>query len=213
MNASPTLKRSDYEDYLVYLCFGAGPYDLLKCINGAYSDFSRTLHGLGKLAPEDKESLRKQAGSELMQRFSNLKGDLASTTNEAAFDEWHEATYQQLSTIYSKHGHHLYVGQAQKWINMTFKYLFTLSKLGKCRHSGFGKVYPFCHAPLDRSLIDRLNKEYNIPWPNQCTWSRLDNYNHYLCYQQQIRRRFTLVPLDMEFKLWLGKDVDTVDAT
>jgi len=195
MNARSTLKRSDYEDYLVYLYFGAKSDCLSRCIDRAYLDFSRTLWGLSKLASRDKNN------------------DLASVTGQAAFDKWHEATCQQLSAIYNEHDYHLFVGQAQKWINMTFKYIFTLSELGKYRRPGLGEVYPFCHAPLDRLLIHRLSKKYDIPWPHQCAWSRLDNYNHYLCYQQQIRQRFVPVPLDVEFLLWMGKDVETTDTT
>jgi len=218
MNTNSTLEHSDYENYLVFLYFGAGPYDLSKCINRAYLDFSRTLHGLGRLAPEVKKELYEQAVSELKQCLSNLR-DSADTMDEKGFDDWHRATYQQLLTIYNNYGYntpkrHFFVGQAQKWINMTFKYIFTLAALNEKQLSGFGKVYPFCHAPIDTVLIAQLDsKKYGIPWPHQCTWSRLDDYDEYLAYQERIRRKFSLVPLDVEFRLWLGEDVDVVDAT
>jgi len=214
MNENSTLNRSDYEDYLVCLYFGRGKDDYLsKCVNRAYLDFRRTIHGLGKLATEKKEELYEQAANELKQCFSNLR-DSADTMDEKGFDKWHETSCQRLSAIYEKHNQDFFAGQAQKWINMTFKYIFTLAALGEKQLSGFGKVYPFCHAPIDTILIARLDSEkYDIPWPHQCTWSRLDEYDKYLAYQERIRRKFSLVPLDVEFRLWLGEDVDVVDAT
>ena len=48
MNIRSTLTRADYENYLVYLGFGRDQ-DLLKaCINRAYRDFNRTMHGFSK---------------------------------------------------------------------------------------------------------------------------------------------------------------------
>ena len=206
MNTKSKLGRSDYEDYLVYLYFRAKPYNLSKCIKMAYLDFSRTLHGLGEES-DDKKKLYGEATKELEQRFLRLQSD-PGIVDQVAFDNWHRATYQQLFAIYNNHGYntlkrHLFVGQAQKWINMTFKYLFTLGELGKYPHSGFGEVYPFCHAPLDRKFIEQL-EEYGILWPYSCTWSRLDSYDKYRSYQQEIRQQFADVPLDVEFLLWMG---------
>ena len=215
MNARSTLKRADYEDYLVHLYFRAGPYDLSKCIKTAYLDFSRTLHGLGEES-DDKEKLYGEATKELEQRFLRLQSN-PGIADQAAFDDWHRAIYQQLFAIYNNHGYnapkrHLFVGQAQKWINMTFKYIFTLAALDEKRLSGFGEVYPFCHAPLDNVFISRLVEEYDFSWLS-CAWSRLDDYDEYLAYQKRIRREFELVPLDVEFRLWRGENINATNAT
>jgi hypothetical protein len=53
MNAGSILTRSDYEEYLVYLYFGAGPDYLRKSVDRAYLDFSRTLHGMSSLTSKD----------------------------------------------------------------------------------------------------------------------------------------------------------------
>ncbi len=206
MSKNSILTHSDYENFLVHLYFGRDGDYLLRCVRRAYLDFSRTLHGLGKLA--SKDVLRKRATSELRRIFSDLKGDLATVTNQAEFDTWHRATCQRLSAIYKEHGYHrFYVGQAQKWVNMTFKYIFTL---GENRIPGFGGVYEFCHAPLDRVLIERLAK-YGFPRP-PCAWSRLDNYDEYLKCQCWIQQHFELLPLDVEFRLWSGRDIDAISA-
>jgi hypothetical protein len=54
MTAHSTPTRADYENYLVYLYFGSDQ-DLLKaCINRAYRDFNRPLHGFGKFENADE---------------------------------------------------------------------------------------------------------------------------------------------------------------
>jgi len=39
-----------------------------------------------------------------------------------------------------------------------------------------------------------------------CSWSQLDDYDLYLDRQNWIRDKFELVPLDTEFRLWLGQE-------
>jgi len=202
MNAKSILTRDDYEDYLVRLYFGTESDFLVASIARAYLDFSRTLHGIGDLGP--KRLLHDQASNSLREAIVELQ---AESMSGEEFDTWHRSTCERLVAIYPKHGHHLYIGQAQKWINMTLKYIFAL---GEQRICGFGEKYQYCHVPLDNILLGQLER-YNFP-ALSCAWSRLDNYDEYLERQMWIRRRFTLVPLDVEFKLWLGKEVETIRA-
>src|SRR5262249_30329761 len=69
----------------------------------------------------------------------------------------------------------------QKWINMTFKYIFVM---GERRIAGFFHLYDFCHVPIDEYLLAALPKDFV---PLGCRWSRLDNYELYLDRQQWIR--------------------------
>jgi hypothetical protein len=213
LDTKSILSRADYEDYLVYLCFGLfGPerHYLSNPINKAYLDFSRTQHGLSKVA--SKDALHEHATVVLEEAFSDFRDNLANTITQEKFDAWHESVYQRLFAVYDEYGQHLFVGQAQKWINMTFKYIFTLFTLGEQRLSGFADAYPFCHVPLDKTLITRLAR-YSPSRPLSLAWSRLDDYDEYLDYQRWIRGRFVCVPLDVEFLLWLGRDVEITGAT
>jgi hypothetical protein len=61
-------------------------------------------------------------------------------------------------------------GQAQKWLNMTFKYVYVM---GEHRLPGFIHLYDLCHVPLDNILMNRL-----YPYAFQrlpCRWSRQKN--------------------------------------
>jgi hypothetical protein len=86
--------------------------------------------------------------------------------------------------------------QAQKWLNMSFKYIYAL------RLRGFGRLYDLCHVPLDRILIEALGGYGFRPLP--CAWSRLNDYDIYLDRQRRVRSRFQLAPLDVEFRLFMG---------
>ena len=215
MNARSVLTRSDYQDYLrvlvsskstdedtlVYLYFCKGDDYLFLCIERAYRDFSWTLHGLGK--SPSKGAIKEQASSNLQHAVLELRRYSNRVTGQGIFDAWHQTICQRLVQTFGSFEQPFHIGQAQKWVNMTLKYIYTL---GESRLPGFGEVYPYCHAPLDNIFIERL-KPYGFPELSS-VWSRLDDYQQYLGYQYWIRRRFTLVPLDVEYCLWLGKAVE-----
>lgn len=196
------LTRSDYEDYLVRLYFGSEADLLLACMNRAYRDFNRTLHQLRKL--ESSRDSKALAVTCLKESIHDLKTIAAHSINQESFDNWHKEICSNLIYIYTDGGYSLFtVGQAQKWINMTLKYIFTC---GENRIPGFTGIYPYCHVPLDNILLEKLEK-YNFP-RFSCAWSRINNYGEYLERQRWIRQTFNnSVPLDVEFLLWLGKDI------
>ena len=138
------LQRSDYEDFLIRVYFGREDDPLLACRRRAYLDFNRTLHG----ARTHKDA-RCRADKALTRMFVSLR-DMHAPTQEQ-FDEWHRSACLELATIYNDGGYpSFFVGQAQKWLNMTFKYIYVL---GDERIPGFGHLYDLCHVPLDKVLI------------------------------------------------------------
>ncbi|HEY9626224.1 MAG TPA: hypothetical protein V6C84_02895 [Coleofasciculaceae cyanobacterium] len=196
------LTRSDYEDYLVRLYFGSETDLLLACMNRAYRDFNRTLHQLKKL--ENGKESKALAVISLRESIHELKFLLINSVSQAVFDDWHRETCKKLIDTYTDSGYDKFtVGQAQKWINMTLKYIFTC---GEERISGFSNAYSYCHIPLDNILIEKLEK-YDFP-KLSCAWSRINDYGEYLMGQVWVRQTFKAVPLDVEFLLWLGKEVN-----
>ena len=201
MTAHSTLTRADYENYLISLYFGSDQ-DLLKaCINRAYRDFNRTLRGFGKF--ENVDEIYSQAISFLKDSLESLKSLSTSQVTAEVFDNWHKLTCERIISLFDSHGYHLFVGQAQKWVNMTLKYIFTV---GDRRIPGFEAAYHHCHVPLGNIILRQLEK-YGFPKLN-CAWSRLDDYGEYLQKQNWIRQNFSLVPLDIEFILWLRKEIE-----
>ena len=201
MHTNSIITRADYEDYLPYLYFGSDSDLLSACMYRAYRDFNRTLHGFGNF--ENARDVYLQAISLLKDSLGDLKSISTSLITVEKFDDWHKSTCEQLISLFDGYGYHLFVGQAQKWVNMTMKYVFTI---GEQRISGFGSVYSYCHVLFDNILLKQLRK-FGFPMLN-CAWSRLDKYDTYLERQKWIRQRFTLVPMDVEFLLWSGKEIE-----
>lgn len=200
MPTSSTLTRDDYENYLVWLYFGADQDLTRACIKRAYRDFSRTLSGFGSF--ENKESLKRKAEVLLKESLDALKL-LQKDITATVFDDWHRETCKKIISLFADEGFPVFVGQAQKWVNMTLKYIFTL---GEKRVQGFEFIYSYCHVPFDKILLARLEK-YGFP-ALDCAWSRLNNYDEYLEKQNWLRQRFSLAPMDVEFLLWMEKEVE-----
>jgi hypothetical protein len=90
--------------------------------------------------------------------FVSLR-DMHAPTQEQ-FDEWHRSACLELATIYNDGGcPSFFVGQAQKWLNMTFKYIYVL---GDERIPGFGHLYDLCHVPQGSDCCNALL------WINLC---------------------------------------------
>jgi len=185
----------DYEDYLLRLVFRKG-LNISGCIENAYLDFCRTLRGIRKL-PSSAE-LRKKAGIVLTDALTALAAKLQAPIQQADFDTWHRDTCERLIAVYGD-TFPFHAGQAQKWVNMTLKYIYTI---GEERIPGFRPAYPLCHAPLDNDVLTQLT-QYGFEWPSKA-WSRLD-YDEYLKCQEWIRDKFKPTPpLSIEFFLWMG---------
>lgn len=200
---------TDREAFLVYLYFGSGKDNLDLCIDRAYLDMCRTLTGLTAQFDDPKKlCLKQEASRALNVAVREVAKPTSLADAQAEFDKWHERTCQALQGIYAEHGYGRFsVGQAQKWVNMTFKYIFTL---GESRLPGFSNLFALCHVPLDNIILNALVLH---GFPKGVTaWSRMDNYGEYLALQRRIREHKPFVgrtPLDVEFELFMGKSQDS----
>jgi hypothetical protein len=169
----------------------------MACIDRAYLDFRRRLHGINQL-PE-KDALHERACALLQERLSALPQ--LDDMSQRGFDNWHAATCRQLCALYRDAEYELFVlGHAQRWLNTSIKYVYTL---GEERLPDYGPVYPLCHVPLDNTVLAHLER-FGYPGLSDI-WSRIDDYDEYLRCQTWIRQRFRVVPLDMDFLLRMGR--------
>ena len=76
-----------------------------------------------------------------------LAADLYKPKNAEAFESWYESLLSNSTTNTS-----LTVGQAQKIINMSFKYLFCCADIRNSKLSHF----TWCHMPLDSVTLEWL---------------------------------------------------------
>lgn len=183
------------EDLLKFLKFSHfGALTNLKeaAANRAYRDMCRTIRFNG-LCEETRLELKKEVNSELITKIENIKDN---------FEIWHKEACGLIIEKYEKHGIELTYGQAQKWVNMTIKYLYILNE-----HT-FDNVFDFLHIPVDNYIFKVVKEKLGIDKPKN-PWSKLDE-TEYLNYQNDIRKKLKeeekyISPLDWEFKIWLDK--------
>jgi len=188
---------SDWDDFVAVCSFGREGDWLDRCMRRAYLDMNRTLHGIvGKLG-EDHLDWTSSMLWALRDRLTMLPGE--HTWTQASFDAWHHQSVEMLKKISSEHGFSsLSVGQCQKWINMSIKYVIAL---GERRLPGFHCVYDVAHVALDSIVLERLTELGMLPLG--CAWSRLDDYDQYIDCQQWVRDHFQdQRPLEVEYRLW-----------
>jgi len=191
----------EQEDFLIYLYFGPGDNYLELCVDRAYLDFNRTLHGI-----KDKQWIYKSAKKVMCDNLRALSEDKKICCIEKKyeeFDKWHEHLCSLLCNCYKAAGfEHYHIGQAQKWINMSLKYIFTM---GETRLPNYSYLYECCHVPIDNIIIKNFSSFNATPPlpPLSCAWSRLNNYKEYMEFQEWVRNNFKeSAPLAVEFFIW-----------
>ena len=186
---------TDILNFMKYVCFGdiANPYETAS--NNAYRDMCRTLrfHGFPE---EDRLTLRSSVTAMLQKEIQQLIRK--SVNSQTEYDMWHCELCTRIRTIYRNQGIVLHYGQAQKWLNMTMKYLYLI---GECTFDG---LFQYLHVPVDHYLIDIAWKELGVMRP-ETSWSRWDDYaGQYDAYQKELRSKIAgCFPLRWEFRHWL----------
>ncbi|MGL5152426.1 MAG: hypothetical protein ACRC7N_17860 [Clostridium sp.] len=184
------LTEKDYKEFLIFLYFGKNKDYMENCLNRAYRDFNIILHGFAKL--KDKDKCYEEAKEYLRDRIIGLRSN--KIKNQKEYDVWHEDTCNGLKDKFNFYEYNeFYIGQSQKWINMTLKYIFLH---GKDRIPGLTYLYNFCHIPIDNIILKKLNFDFNV------AWSKLNDYQVYIEFQKNIRDK-NIIPLDFEFKLFM----------
>lgn len=166
----------------------------------AYRDFCRTIRSqrFKDAVLEEKEAFRHDVTEYMKTEIGKLMRK--TDNNQEAFDAWHKNVCDGIIGKFS-YGV-LHYGQAQKWINMTFKYLCVLDD-GSIRKAWF---FPFLHVPMDNIIINVAVEKHLIERPI-VRWSRW-NENQYQAYQKALRisihdsKGKDYPPLLWEFRNW-----------
>ena len=165
----------------------------------AYRDLNRTLIGIG--THHKKDFLVDNTKASLVKFVSHL----SDVESQSEFDEIHQSWCQERISFFGSHPHqsrsmNFSYGHAQKWVNMTCKYLAVLS------HPEILRVYKSLHVPVDKIVFAQADK-LDVPRPSHRTpWSK-PNHEQYSVYQLELRERIAQVtdftaPLDWEASSW-----------
>lgn len=126
-----------------------------------YLDMCRTCHGIGAKVSDAqrKESFEKLGGK--------IKGLLnnSSIDSQEAFDAKHKELCNEYMDLLKNV---IKYGQAQKVVNMAFKYLFC------CEDASSKPAFKYCHMPLDGLIMNWCKKELKISVnSDKDAWSKL----------------------------------------
>lgn len=155
--------------------------------NRAYRDMCRTIKFNNKV--DFRVDLRNNVCQLLKTEITNSPYN--EILNASDFDKWHRKVCKKIKDIYFKpYNIVLTYGQAQKWLNMTIKYLYVLGE------SPLESAFAYLHAPIDKIVFEKSG----VAKPN-VTWSSWDKYDEYLNYQKELRKKYGN-PFIWEFGFW-----------
>lgn len=189
------------------------PYICAKCAKRAYLDLARTVkysYSSSKLEEmkskksseedkdkannfiESKNNLIKNICENILSPVKTEKGEISFENSD--FDEWHEVKCEEIINFMNNSidksnteilKEKFTVGQAQKWVNMTLKYLWLLDALPDNIDEND------LHIPIDSYIIeiayDNKNKFDNalgLEEKPKESWSKLSEYKNYFGIQK-----------------------------
>lgn len=209
-------------NFLLYSYFGIELKDLepaqeqaviVKCAQRAYKDFCRTLRFRkldGSKSKKDIENTHKEFCSNICGKIERLISESLLLSNVDHFDFRHNEACKAICQAVFKSNilEKFCYGQAQKWLNMTIKYIWLLG----LRKEQFDRLIPVIHVPVDRYVMkaaseagisllrkDGQSKEYHAD--KSVSWSQWD-YGTYIKFQHDLRHRYP-APIIWEGPEWI----------
>lgn len=179
--------------FLKFSYFGDLNISIEVASNRAYRDMCRTIK-FNKLKDiTDRRKLRDKVNIMFETEIKKLTS--GSKKNSDDFNNWHGEVFENMKNLYEEKGIKLTYGQAQKWINMTIKYLYLFGGYT------FDSVFEELHIPVDNYILDIANEKVGIDRPKK-PWSKWEE-EQYRNYQNEIKSKIKIAPLIWEFENWL----------
>ncbi len=191
-----------------------------NAIKKGYDDAKRTFAGIKSPADTFWEELAKEINLDAIFAMEN-------SIDQDQFDQEHKKMCDILIEMFKKEGIYESVtyGQAQKIINMAFKYLYTYDYVKEQENNQENnqknkEVYKYCHMPLDRYTLtwyrrvkEQMKKQMDNSVENYYSvtsdfaWSKKmdasdEGYEIYQKIQRGVRCCLGENVLRMEFEIW-----------
>ena len=173
----------------------------------AYRDFCRTI----KFKEPDTDNARMK---KRMEATGIICEKIRELTADTDYDKWHEDVCEEIQKEYknfindTKHGNDtLTVGQIQKWLNMTIKWLWMYNSCVKNIEYFKGIIdhTKDLHIPLDSYILAYIKKELGLGLEESSAWSQISKYDDvYLKYQTEFKTKLTSgeSPIEWELVHW-----------
>ena len=198
-NSKNQLTETDIKTFLLNAYFGDVTNDpIYVAANAAYLDLCRTIEfkNTPNITEETKAELRKWSVEKIKSNVNELS-NIKDIDNEK-FDGWHKNMCDAVKRHYNENNVQFHYGQAQKWLNMTMKYLSVIDR------DVTAPYFEYLHVPVDSIVIDLASEELGLQRPYS-RWSRMES-DEYIEYQKNlcnaIREQKKISPLLWEFRYW-----------
>ena len=163
--------NQDALDFFLYESLGVTATDSLqliedKCIEKAY--FDATMMGAFNTSLTDQTRRpAKEAKTEGARYLREMLQAAREASSRDEYDKWHHESCFHLRALYHQHELNTFTyGNAQKWVNMTMKYLYLLRCLLNRQELGYiDEITPYLHVPIDSYIIEAVWDDSDIPLP------------------------------------------------
>lgn len=225
------IKESDLNDQsnIPYICAKRAYLDLARTVRYEYSSSELEEMKSKKSSEEDKDKatnfidskneLIKNICENILSTIETKEGEISFESSD--FDKWHKAKCEEIINFMNNSidksntkilkEEKFTIGQAQKWVNMTLKYLWLLNALPT------GVKPEYLHVPIDSYIIeiayDNKNKFENalglLEEKPKESWSKLPEYKTYFKIQEAIRKAIKTnttnetIPIKWESLAWI----------
>ncbi len=196
------LRKEDALRFYALMTMG-GNLSIDACINTAYRDFCRTMHGI--MSNDRNEAMRSEA-SDIIKRMIGKMLKISLTQDK--FDKSHGSACKAIKKVYSENKTSFFIGQAQKWINMSLKYVYLLYladllDISKTGIEMLKQNYRHFHLPIDNIVLQHQTvKHLYSEHIGNIAWSRIDDYSKYFAFQKNLREAVEIPLIVFEGQIW-----------
>lgn len=214
------IKNPENKNEIIKLCAQRAYLDLARTVKFKYSSSQLDKWKAKKAQDKDREKatsyqkakngLINEICEEILDSTEN-----AQCTND--FSNWHKEKCEAIKKIMNERQYKedeyiiseksFTIGQVQKWLNMTLKYLWLLDMLPD------GLTEDLLHVPIDSFILQELKVKVNgvtgsgeTYYYKRTTWSAMDNYDDYMNLQSEIikiAREEGKSPIAWEGSAWI----------
>lgn len=223
------IKESDLNDQsnIPYICAKRAYLDLARTVRYEYSSSKLEEMKSKKSSEEDKDKatnfidskneLIKNICKNILSHIEPKEGEISFKNSD--FDDWHKAKCEEIINFMNNSidksntnilKEDFTIGQAQKWVNMTLKYLWLLNALPT------GVKPEYLHVPIDSYIIKiayskKVTFKYALGLEDKPkkSWSKLPKYEKYFEIQKAIREAIKTnttnetIPIKWESLAWI----------
>ena len=219
---SKIMHNEELYNFLVYSVFGIVDEDenldkKIKCAHRAYRDLARTLrykYSSSELEDAKKDpdvaKFKKDCDSWVKEICEELINSIEGFPKDGDFNQWHKDKCDELikktkgKDLFKK-DHSFTWGHAQKWLNMTLKYLWLMDLLPE-------EISPrSLHVPIDSYILNALKEKplfegsIKASKYNGQAWSAMseDNYKQLQSEIRAMPKEENESPIEWEGRVWI----------